>query len=147
MQPHSGQRIVTMGAPVGQGKGVVVMVHGRGAAPENILDIVHDEGARPARNGLGTVHHMAMAIGTEEEQLDVRAELLGKGHPVTEVRDRQYFKSIYFHEPGGVLLEIATLQPGFLIDEDLRNLGRDLKLPPWEEPLRQEIELRLPQVV
>ena len=118
-----------------------------GTQPGHIVDIVHDEAARPARNGLGTVHHMAMAIATEEEQLAVRSELLRKGHPVTEVRDRQYFKSIYFHEPGGVLLEVATMQPGFLIDEDLRNLGRDLKLPPWEEPLRQEIESRLPQVV
>ena len=117
-----------------------------GTQPGHIVDIVHDERARPARNGLGTVHHMAMAIATEEEQLAVRSELLGKGHPVTEVRDRQYFKSIYFHEPGGVLLEVATMQPGFLIDEDLRNLGRDLKLPPWEEPHRQEIENRLPQI-
>ena len=65
---------------------------------------------------------------------------------MTEVRDRQYFKSIYFREPGGVLFEVATMPPGFLIDEDLRNLGRDLKLPPWEEPHRQEIENRLPQI-
>ena len=118
-----------------------------GTQPGHFVDILHDERARPARNGLGTVHHMAVAIATEAEQLAVRADLLGRGHPVTEVRDRQYFKSIYFHEPGGVLLEVATMQPGFLIDEDLPTLGRDLKLPVWEEPLRQEIEARLPQVV
>ena len=54
--------------------------------------------------------------------------------------DRQYFQSIYFREPGGVLLEVATVQPGFTVDEPLAALGRALKLPPWEEPNRREIE-------
>ncbi|MBI4265638.1 MAG: ring-cleaving dioxygenase [Acidobacteria bacterium] len=117
-----------------------------GVRPGHIIDIVHDERAPLATNGLGTVHHVAVAIGTDEEQLAVRADLLARGFPVTEVRDRQYFKSIYFREPGNVLFEVATMQPGFLIDEELRDLGRDLKLPPWEEPYRREIEARLPQV-
>jgi glyoxalase family protein len=59
------------------------------------------------------------------------------------VRDRCYFQSIYFREPGGVLFEVATIQPGFTVDEDLATLGRELKLPPWEEPYRDEIELNL----
>lgn len=121
-----------------------VAVNGTGAG--HIIDIVHDAQAAPAKNGIGTVHHVAMAIATEEEQRALREDLVRRGVQVTPVRDRQYFKSIYFREPGGVLFEVATLEPGFLVDEDLRNLGRDLKLPPWEEPHRQEIETRLPQV-
>jgi glyoxalase family protein len=85
-----------------------------------------------------------MAIGTEEEQLAVREELIAAGRTVTEVRDREYFKSIYFREPGGVLFEIATTAPGFTVDEPLTSLGESLKLPPWEEPSRAEIERRLP---
>jgi glyoxalase family protein len=123
-----------------------VRVAVNGNRPGHIMDILHDERATAARNGIGTVHHVAMAIETDEQQLALRADLVGRGLQVTEVRDRQYFKSIYFREPGGVLFEVATMGPGFLIDEDLRNLGRDLKLPPWEEPLRQEIENRLPQI-
>ena len=68
------------------------------------------------------------------------------GCRVTEVRDRCYFESIYFREPGGVLFEVATVDPGFLIDEPLASLGHDLKLPPWEEAYRQEIERGLPVV-
>ena len=117
-----------------------------GNRPGHLMDILHDAQATPAKNGIGTVHHVAMAIETDEQQLALRAELLRRGVQVTEVRDRQYFKSIYFREPGGVLFEVATMGPGFLVDEDLRGLGRDLKLPPWEEPHRQEIETRLPQI-
>ena len=69
--------------------------------------------AEPAMNGLGTVHHVAMAIATADEQLRLREELLRYGCKVTEVRDRCYFQSIYFREPGGVLFEVATMQPGF----------------------------------
>jgi glyoxalase family protein len=98
-------------------------------------------------NGLGTVHHVAMAIATAEEQLAVRDDLLRRGFRVTEVRDRCYFTSIYFREPGGVLYEVATVQPGFTIDEGVDALGRDLKLPPWEEPYREEIMRGLDKVV
>ena len=66
------------------------------------------------------------------------------GVQVTEILDRQYFTSIYFREPGGVLLEIATDQPGFAVDEPLLELGRALKLPPWLEPDREQIEAALP---
>jgi glyoxalase family protein len=71
---------------------------------------------------------------------------VNSGIAVTEVRDRQYFKSIYFREPGGVLFEIATAGPGFLIDEVPEGLGSALKLPPWEEARRTTIEDRLPPI-
>ena len=71
---------------------------------------------------------------------------MGLGLQVTAVLDRQYFRSIYFREPGGVLYEAATIGPGFTVDEDLSSLGRDLKLPPWEEPHRPAIEQGLSPV-
>jgi glyoxalase family protein len=92
------------------------------------------------------VHHVAMAVATSEEQLRLREELLRAGAQVTEVRDRQYFRSIYFREPGGVLFEVATMAPGFDVDESHDALGRDLKLPPWEEPNRPVIEAGLDRV-
>ena len=120
-----------------------VAVNGEG--PGKQMDIVHANDTGWARNGLGTVHHVAMAIGSDDDQLKIREALVGRAH-VTEVRDRQYFKSIYFREPGGVLFEIATMRPGFPVDEPVPELGRALKLPPWEEPHRSEIEAQLPNV-
>lgn len=108
-------------------------------APGRVIDIAHDPAAPAAANGLGTVHHVAMAIGSAEEQLALREALVGLGLSVTPVMDRQYFQSIYFREPGGVLFEVATIRPGFLVDEDLADLGRGLTLPPWEEPQREII--------
>jgi glyoxalase family protein len=110
------------------------------------IELLQDTSAPPAQNGLGTVHHVAMAIATAEEQIDLRQELIALGYSVTEVLDRQYFQSIYFRESGGILLEVATIQPGFTVDEPPAGLGRELKLPPWEEPNRREIEQRLPAV-
>jgi glyoxalase family protein len=114
-----------------------------GKLPGRLVDVAHDADADTAVNGLGTVHHVAMAISTEQEQLDLRERLIAYGCRVTEVRDRCYFKSIYFREPGNVLFEVATIAPGFTVDEDVSRLGRDLKLPPWEEPHRLEIEREL----
>jgi glyoxalase family protein len=111
-----------------------------GGGPGKTMDVVYHADAEPAMNGLGTVHHVAMAIGSADEQLRLRQELLRYGCNVTEVRDRCYFQSIYFREPGGVLFEVATVQPGFAIDEAPASLGRDLKLPSWEEANRAEIE-------
>jgi glyoxalase family protein len=117
-----------------------------GADPGKIVDIVHDPGVARAVNGLGTVHHVAFAIGTADEQLRVRDDLIARGVNVTDVMDRQYFQSIYFREPGGVLFEVATVQPGFTFDESLPCLGQGLKLPPWEEPNRGLIEAGLAKV-
>jgi len=120
-----------------------VAVNGNG--PGKSRDRVHAGDAAWAKNGLGTVHHVAMAIGSDDDQLKIRDELVGRAN-VTEVRDRQYFRSIYFREPGGVLFEIATIRPGFPVDEPVPDLGRGLKLPPWEEPYRPQIEAQLPNV-
>ncbi len=117
-----------------------------GSQPGKFIELVHGTGAGPARNGLGTVHHVAMAIGGAQGQLELREELLALGHQVTEVRDRQYFRSIYFREPGGVLFEVATAGPGFSVDESPALLGCGLKLPPWEEVNRPAIEATLPAV-
>jgi glyoxalase family protein len=117
-----------------------------GDEPGKTIDIVEAPERDAAINGLGTVHHVALAITTPDEQLRLREELMRFGCKVTEVRDRQYFRSIYFREPGGVLLEVATVQPGFAIDEELPCLGQDLKLPPWEEPYRSSIEAGLAKV-
>ena len=117
-----------------------------GGGPGRTVDVAHHADADPATNGVGTVHHVAMAIAGADQQLRLRGELLRYGCTVTEVRDRCYFQSIYFREPGGVLFEVATLQPGFAIDEPAASLGRDLKLPPWEEPNRAGIERGLAPV-
>jgi glyoxalase family protein len=117
-----------------------------GDAAGRVIEIVSAPDSPAAVNGLGTVHHVAMAIDTADEQLRMRGELVRLGYQVTEVRDRQYFRSIYFREPGGVLYEIATVPPGFTIDEDLAGLGCALKLPPWEEPHRADIEAHLPRI-
>ena len=111
-----------------------------GGGPGKTIDVAVRADAEPARNGLGTVHHVAMAVESADDQLRLREELIRYGCKVTEVRDRCYFQSIYFREPGGVLFEIATTSPGFTVDEDVASLGRQLKLPPWEEPSRAAIE-------
>ena len=114
-----------------------------GDIPGQLIDIVEDPGASPAVNGIGTVHHVAMAIGSDEEQVRLRTELAAAGVAVTDVRDRVYFRSIYFREPGGVLFEVATTAPGFTVDETPAALGRTLQLPPWEEAHRTSIERHL----
>jgi glyoxalase family protein len=118
----------------------------RDGAPGQTIDLVEARDAPAAVNGLGTVHHVAMAVATADDQRQVRSDLIQYGWHVTEVLDRQYFTSIYFREPGGVLFEVATVPPGFLVDESLPDLGRSLKLPPWEEPYRSEIEAGLPEL-
>jgi glyoxalase family protein len=118
-----------------------------GDGPGHTVDIVHAPDEVSAVNGLGTVHHVAFAVRTASDQLAARRDLVDRGVRVTEVLDRQYFTSIYFREPGGVLFEIATVPPGFTIDEPLARLGGALKLPSWEEPNRQEIEAGLAPVV
>jgi glyoxalase family protein len=130
---------------VDEGEGLIRLAV-NGDLPGRRIELAHGTGAPRARNGIGTVHHLAMAIADGEEQARLRQELIALGYGVTEVLDRQYFQSIYFREPGGVLFEVATIQPGFTIDEGLRELGHELKLPPWEERNRATIEGRLPEV-
>jgi glyoxalase family protein len=112
----------------------------------HFYDVVIDPRAEKSRQGGGTVHHIAFRIATYDEQKSWQKRLMENGFSVTPIIDRKYFKSIYFHEPGGVLFEIATDPPGFAVDEPYERLGRDLKLPEQYEAMRHEIERRLPEL-
>lgn len=114
--------------------------------PGALVDVLVTPKAQRGLVAGGTVHHVAWRAPDEETQKQWRAELVERGAQVTEIRDRQYFRSIYFREPGGTLLEIATDQPGFTVDEPLLELGRALKLPPWLEPSREQIAAALPKL-
>lgn len=109
-----------------------------------IVDVVADPRAARGLVAAGTVHHVAYRAPDTPTQADWQRTLQSSGIGVTEIRDRCYFTSIYFREPGGVLLEIATDGPGFDYDEPLLELGRSLKLPPWLEPDREQISRALP---
>jgi glyoxalase family protein len=113
-------------------------------SPGQHLDVVVDPAAPRGRAGTGTVHHIAFRARTDREQMAWHASLRRAGFNVTGVRDRSYFRSIYFHEPGGVLFEIATDSPGFTVDEPFEHLGRSLMLPAQYERIRDEIEAGLP---
>lgn len=114
--------------------------------PGALVDVLVTPGEPRGLVASGTVHHVAWRAPDEQAQLQWRGELVEAGVDVTEVRDRQYFRSIYFREPGGTLLEIATDGPGFTYDEPLLELGRALKLPPWLEPDREQIAAALPEL-
>ena len=93
-----------------------------------------------ARMGAGQTHHYAFRVATEDEQLAWREKLVSAGLNVSPVMDRMYFKSIYTKDPDGHIVEIATDTPGFTADEDVSELGTNLRLPPWYEQHREEIE-------
>jgi glyoxalase family protein len=97
--------------------------------------------------GTGGIHHVAWRVPDDATELAVRDRISKAKRRPTEVIDRFWFKSVYFLEPGGVLFEIATDGPGFMVDEDLATLGEHLVLPPWLEPHRDEIEDALPSLV
>lgn len=111
------------------------------------IDIVEKPDAQRAMGGAGSVHHIAWRTANDEEQLNWQQKIENAGLHPTDVKDRNYFHSIYFREPGGILFEIATDPPGFLIDEDLDNLGESLKLPEWYEYRREHIEKGLIPIV
>jgi glyoxalase family protein len=95
--------------------------------------------------GRGSVHHVAFRAADDAEQAEMARKLVETHglHP-TGQKDRQYFRSIYFREPGGILFEIATDEPGFTVDEPLATLGASLKLPRFLEPRRKDLEAILP---
>jgi glyoxalase family protein len=112
-----------------------------------IVDVRQAKGFMAGRMGRGSVHHVAFRAADDAEQEEMARKLMqDHGMHPTGQKDRQYFRSIYFREPGGVLFEIATDQPGFAIDEPLADLGRGLKLPPFLEPRRRELEAVLPSL-
>lgn len=112
--------------------------------PGRYFDLVVDPRARTGRAGGGTVHHIAFRAADTSEQEAWRRALSRAGHSPTAVVDRNYFQSIYFREPGGLLFEIATDPPGFTVDEAPAQLGGSLKLPSQYESMRSQIENRLP---
>ncbi|MFC9252845.1 ring-cleaving dioxygenase [Amycolatopsis thailandensis] len=114
--------------------------------PGALVDVLVTPDAPRGLVAAGTVHHVAWRAPDEATQAAWRDELIDDGVNVTSILDRQYFRSIYFREPGGTLLEVATDEPGFAIDEPLLELGRALKLPPWLEPKREDIEAMLPKL-
>ena len=128
---------------VDEKEGRIRLSAGRGG-PGDLVDVLNAAGFPRGSLGVGTVHHVAFRVPDEETQLALREELVGLGYDVTPVLDRNYFRSIYFREPGGVLFEIATDPPGFAVDEDSEHLGEDLKLPPWLETRRDRLEEVLP---
>ena len=111
-----------------------------GGNEANVIDIETMPGVGRANQGAGSVHHVAFAVENRARQLEVREALLDTGYQVTPVIDRDYFWSIYFRTPGGVLFEIATNEPGFDVDEDTAHLGESLKLPAQHAHLRERLE-------
>jgi predicted esterase/catechol 2,3-dioxygenase-like lactoylglutathione lyase family enzyme len=114
--------------------------------PGTIVDLRAVGGFLRGAGGAGTVHHVAFAVADDAAELALRARVAGTGLSPTPVIDRQYFHSVYFREPGGVLCELATLPPGFAIDEPVEHLGERLMLPPQYEPLRAQLEALLPRI-
>jgi glyoxalase family protein len=108
------------------------------------LEVHELPGGRLGAWGTGSVHHVAFRVADDEEEVQVQQRVRAAGGSPTPVIDRFWFHSVYFKEPGGVLFEIATEEPGFTVDEDLAHLGEQLILPPWLEPHRREIEAALP---
>lgn len=111
------------------------------------VDVLVQPDIRRGTMGAGIIHHLAFRVPDDEAQLKVRDSLFEAHHNVTDVADRQYFKSIYFHEPEGFLFEVATEPPGFTLDESKEELGTNLKLPPWLEQRRRAIEQALPPLM
>jgi glyoxalase family protein len=109
-----------------------------------VIDLVEAPGEGRGHVAGGSVHHVAFRVKDDATELALREKILAKGLNVTEQIDRNYFHSLYFREPGGVLFEIATDNPGFTVDEPLDELGHSLKLPRQYEPRRNEIEKALP---
>jgi glyoxalase family protein len=111
---------------------------------EAAIDIVVNPELPFARQSAGSVHHIAWRVADSASQVEWRKNLIDAGIYTTEVLDRNYFQSIYFREPGGVLFEITTDSPGFTVDEPIEELGSQLKLPAWLEPDRSKLERILP---
>ena len=126
-------------------EGSVIRFAAAGDANDTVVDIYEAKGFLRGRQGRGSVHHIAFRAADDEQQAAMAEKLIRThGQHPTEQKDRNYFRSIYFREPGGVLFEIATDIPGFAVDEPVETLGRDLKLPKFLEPHRKEIENVLP---
>ncbi len=114
-----------------------------GGLPGQIIDLIPYEGER-GLDGIGTVHHIAWRAEDDAHEMALLDSVHARGLRSSGFVDRQYFHSIYFREPGGVLYEVATDGPGFTIDEPVESLGHGLMLTPWHEPHRAAIRAALP---
>ena len=123
-----------------------VRYQGANTGPGTYLDLVVDPAIPVGHGGHGSVHHIAWATADETTQLEWHQEISNLGYNISPVMNRDYFKSIYFREPGGVLFEIATMGPGMTIDETPALLGTTLRLPQMYEPIRGQIERAMPKL-
>ncbi|PSL43563.1 glyoxalase family protein [Salsuginibacillus halophilus] len=114
-----------------------------GSGLGHTIDVMEAE-APAGEMGAGIHHHIAFRASSHQEHEVWKKKILNYGIHATDIKDRQYFKSIYFREPGGILFEIATDPPGFMIDESKEELGSNLRLPDWLEPHREQISDQLP---
>lgn len=128
-------------------EGAVTRYRASGAIEGAVVDIYEAKGFLPGRQGRGSVHHIAFRAKDDAEQADMVWKLIEThGMRPTEQKDRNYFRSVYFREPGGILFEIATDSPGFAVDEPVEELGQLLKLPAFLEASRADIERVLPSL-
>ncbi|REC42119.1 ring-cleaving dioxygenase [Chryseobacterium pennipullorum] len=112
----------------------------------NLVDIIENDKIPAGRNAAGTNHHIAFRVKDDNILMEYREKVLSAGLSITPKVNRDYFYSLYFREPGGVLFEIATDNPGFTVDEPLDELGSHLKLPAQYEGMRDKIEGVLPNL-
>ncbi|MBS7563243.1 ring-cleaving dioxygenase [Mucilaginibacter sp. Bleaf8] len=112
----------------------------------NIIDLVEVPGEKPGHVAGGSVHHVAFRVKNEEALMQYREKIAALGLNITDKIDRNYFYSLYFREPGGVLFELATDNPGFAVDEPVERLGSGLMLPPQYEEYRSSLETTLPKL-
>jgi predicted esterase/catechol 2,3-dioxygenase-like lactoylglutathione lyase family enzyme len=131
--------------PVREHEGTRRFAAGDGG-PGTIVDVRAVGGFLPGNGGAGTVHHVAFRVADDRSEVAVRERVTATGLDATPVIDRNYFHSVYFREPAGILFEIATDAPGFAIDESVAQLGERLTLPPQLEPQRAQIEAALPTI-
>lgn len=112
----------------------------------HLVDIIENDKISAGRNAAGTNHHIAFRVKDDQVLMEYREKVLSAGLSITPKINRDYFYSLYFREPGGVLFEIATDNPGFTVDEPLDELGKNLKLPAQYEGMRDKIEEVLPKL-
>jgi glyoxalase family protein len=118
-----------------------------GGGAGKTIDLIRRSGSQSGGLGAGSVHHIAFRVPDDAQQNAWREKLVTLGYDTSPIMDRVYFHSIYFREPGGVLFEIATDPPGFTKDETVAELGTSLRLPPWMETARSDIERILPRII
>jgi glyoxalase family protein len=133
------------GAASGEHGATTRFISGNGGVGA-VVDVREAKGFPRGVMGGGTVHHVAFRAADDADQAQLRRLVIDAGMHPTPVVERFWFRSVYFHEPGGVLFELATDAPGFAVDEPLDSLGTRLMLPPWLEPHRAGIEAALPDL-